>query len=119
MPCLYWSTSKKLIVVIYVDDCRVMGTKASITALIDFLASHYPITANPDSEYLSLELRQLPNSVLKVSMQRYASDMLAELGFANARSATAPRPPRDRPAPSWTKTQMLFRSRTHASTVKQ
>ncbi len=92
-PCLYWPTSKKLIVVIYVDDCRVMGTKASITALIDFLASHYPITSNPDSEYLSLELRQLPNSVLKVSMQRYASDMLAELGFTNARSATAPLPP--------------------------
>jgi hypothetical protein len=92
-PCLYWSTSKQLIVVIYVDDCRIMGTKASITALIDFLASHYPITANPNSEYLSLELRQLPNSVLKVSMQRYASDMLAELGFTNARSTTAPLPP--------------------------
>jgi hypothetical protein len=92
-PCLYWSTSKQLIVVIYVDDCRIMGTKASITALIDFLASHYPITANPDSEYLSLELRQLPNNVLKVSMQRYASDMLAEVGFTNARSATAPLPP--------------------------
>ena len=92
-PCLYWSIKLKLIVVVYVDDCRVMGTEGSIAELIAFLNSHYPITANADSEYLSLELRQLPNNLLTVSMERYATDMLNELGQATVRSATAPLPP--------------------------
>ncbi len=43
-PCLYWSIELQLIVVVYVDDCRVMGTEQSIAKLINFLNSHYPIT---------------------------------------------------------------------------
>ncbi len=52
-------------------------------------------------------------SKAEVSTQRYASDMLAELGFTNARSA---RPLRSRPTPPWTKPQTLSRSKTRAST---
>jgi hypothetical protein len=70
-PCLYWSTSKQL-VVIYVDDCRVMGTKASITALIDFLASHYPIhSMAPDTCLMWSAKQPLPVPAL------YAKAMMA------------------------------------------
>ena len=88
-PCLFKHEVKQLYLVVYVDDCVLVGTKTDIDSTIALIKRKFKLKESPLDDFLGMTITRHPNHVT-LDLKKYESKAIGEFGLDNANESKTP-----------------------------
>ena len=92
-PCVFYSESGLLRMIVYVDDCNWRGCPKESAALVEMFENRWQADCKPCKYFLNMRLARNDEGFISVSQPHYADHMAKVFNLQSEKVARTPLPP--------------------------
>ena len=91
-PCIFTHKSKKLFILVFVDDCIIAGSDTDIAWVVGKIEANFSIKSAPLDDFLGMSIDQLTDGSIELHMDKYIEKAIDELGLTDCKVMKTPLP---------------------------